>query len=200
MLTDVGCFIDSPKKKFFYFAVVLAISFCGLRAKELFAAGPVVSTPKKAKQKDVTEQAKVFDGTAQTSMNYRVQVQWQMLRSRAHSSLAGTTTESYQVEWTLSIRGASAIVMTPHEKFELPWVISSRDPKAGTLQLTRGELARLLGIEQELPQDSRLWQAEDPATLIVQAYEGRQFDPVFRYVDDNGMVMIRLLARVATKK
>ncbi len=132
-------------------------------------------------------------------MSYPVIVQWQMLRSRAHLSLAGTTTESYFDQWTLTVRGALAYVVSPHNRLDLPWVQSSFDTKSGTLQMNREELAKLLGIQQELPQDGRIWQADGPISMIIQPADGRNFEPIFRFVDDNGMILIRLSARVASR-
>jgi hypothetical protein len=132
----------------------------------------------------------------QSNMVYTATVQWQMLRSRAHSSLAGTTTESYSVDWSIMVKGTSATIVTPHAKFDFPWMAASSSTREGTIQATRGDFARLLGIEQELPQDGRLWQEDLPLVIQIQNMDSRVFDPLFKYSDDNGTVLIRLLARV----
>jgi hypothetical protein len=146
------------------------------------------------KKSNVKESKTAVSIIDQSLMGYTVYVQWQMLRSRAHLSLAGTTTE-----WALTVRGSTALVTSPHAKLELPWVQSSFDLKAGTLQMTRDEFAKLLGIQQELPQDGRLWESDGPVSMIIQPADGRNFEPIFRFVDDNGMILVRLSARVASK-
>lgn len=134
----------------------------------------------------------------QSSPGYTVSLNWQMMRSRPQSSLAGTITESYVLHWDFVPKLAAMKVTSSYGSFELQWVPDPQDIKAGQLTMTRAEFVRLLGLEQELPQDPRLWQADSPLILTIQSREGRAIEPVFRHSDDNGMVLIRMSARVAS--
>lgn len=134
-----------------------------------------------------------------TPQSVAVSVQWQMMRSRSQSTLAGTLTESYAVEWKLTPLGDFATVETPNLRMSLSWSASFGEPSFGVLMMTRNDLVRLLGMEQELPQDARVWQADSPVMIFIQQPGGRQSEPVFRFSDDNGTVVVRLSARVASK-
>lgn len=134
-----------------------------------------------------------------TSIYVPVAVQWQLMRNPSQSALTGTVTETYAVEWKVLPGTGIARVQTPSQELDLGWTADAKDLRRGTLLLTRGELVRLLGINAELPQDGRLWQADSPVLVPIQPAGGRSIDPVFRHVDENGAVVIRLAVRLATK-
>lgn len=136
-------------------------------------------------------------GLVQSTKTYPLAIHWQVMRSRPQASLAGTITETYQVQWELEPGVDKANVHSTYaRRVEGHWSPDASDPKLGRLTVTRGELVKLLGMEQELPQDGRVWDAEAPVAITVQDRSGRLMEQIFRHADDNGMVMIRLSARL----
>ena len=143
--------------------------------------------------------APAVDSKLETSMFVPLTVQWQMMQSHSQAALAGTLTESYVVGWSLKISEPVALLSSPYFKQEVPWSRVGVDNKSGMMLMSRMDLVRFLGIDAELPQDGRQWEADSPVLIFVQPQSGRASETVFRHADDNGTLVIRLSARVASK-
>ena len=143
--------------------------------------------------------AAAADSKLETSMFVPLTVQWQMMQSHSQAALAGTLTESYVVAWRLKVAEPVALLSSPYFKQEVPWSRVGVDNMAGMMLMSRLDLVRFLGIDAELPQDGRQWEADSPVLIFVQPQSGRASETVFRHADDNGTLVIRLSARVASK-
>lgn len=145
--------------------------------------------------------ARVIPGTrtaeaGQSRSRYPIDVAYQVIRSRAQSSLAGTVTENYQMTWTVLVVDQRISIESSYSSVEAHWEPHSTNSKLGRVTLTRSDLIKLIGLEQELPQDAMLWQTDLPILVPVLDRANRGLDQVLRHADDNGMLIVRLAARV----
>lgn len=136
------------------------------------------------------------EDTGQSRSRYPIDVVYQIIRSRAQSSLAGTITENYQMSWTVLVVGKRISIVSSYASVEAHWEPDSVNSKLGRVTLTRLDLIKLIGLEQELPQDAMLWQTDVPILIPVLDRANRGLDQVLRHADDNGMLIVRLAARV----
>lgn len=132
----------------------------------------------------------------QSRSRYTIDVTYQVIRSRAQSSLAGTVTENYQMTWTVLVVGQRITIDSSYGSVAAHWEPDSINSKQGRVTLTRTDLIKLIGLEQELPQDAMLWQTDLPILIPVLDRGNRGLDQVLRHADDNGMLIVRLAARV----
>ena len=133
---------------------------------------------------------------AQSRSRYPIDVTYQIIRSRAQSSLAGTVTENYQMTWTVLVVDQRITIESSYGTVAAHWEPNSINSKLGRVTLTRSDLVKLIGLEQELPQDAMLWQTDLPILIPVLDRGNRGLDQVLRHADDNGMLIVRLAARV----
>lgn len=127
---------------------------------------------------------------------YVLTVNCQVIRSRAQSSLAGTITENYQMNWSVSVLDQRIHIESIYGVVDAHWQPDASQARLGSMTLMRSELVKLLGLEQELPQDSLLWHAEAPIMLPVIERGNRSIEQVLRHADDNGMLIVRMAVRI----
>jgi hypothetical protein len=145
----------------------------------------------------------------------QILVTWHLIRSRSQVTSAGSSMETYQSEWSLGAAHYDQILISakPGEvgtfsptKVLATWTPVSEilkvEPKEsapiGVMTLTRADFIRLLGAEQELTSDVSSWRGDELISIPVLSSRGRVSEQVFRHADDNGTLVIRLLARLAS--
>lgn len=132
----------------------------------------------------------------QSRSRYALNVNYQVIRGRAQSSLAGTITENYQMVWTVLVRDQRIFIESSYGVVEAHWDAEGVNSKLGRMTLTRSDLIKLIGLEQELPQEVLIGQTEMPVLVPVLDRNSRGLDQVLRHADDNGMLIVRLAARI----
>ena len=132
----------------------------------------------------------------QSEREEKVEVTWQMVKSRMQSVLSGTTTETYAVQWAMHTTAQHSLVSSIYAKVEAPWLPMASYNQIGELTITRSELVRLLGIEREFPPEWNVSEEADLVHITIHTNNTRSMDTVLRFADDNMIVLIRLNARV----
>ncbi len=152
---------------------------------------PVLAEMVKKKRKAPLVQQELM-----SKAQYVLTVNCQVIRSRAQSSLAGTITENYQMNWSVSVLDQRIHIESIYGVVDAHWQPDASQARLGSMILMRSELVKLLGLEQELPQDSLLWHAEAPIMLPVIERSNRGIEQVLRHADDNGMLIVRMAVRI----
>lgn len=171
----------------FFYMLLLSVATV-LPATLLAAASP--------KAKPVAPATHVRPQELMSRSRYSLNMNCQVIRSRAQSSLAGTVTENYQMTWTVLVRDQRILIESMYGSVDAHWEPESANFSLGRITLTRAELVKLVGLEQELPQDALLWHADAPVMLPVMERSNRSLEQVLRHADDNGMLIVRLAVRV----
>lgn len=136
-----------------------------------------------------------------TSAFLPVAVTWQILRSRSQDEFIGTLTETYAVEWRVKPHGETVEVVSPFKTLSVPFMTTDDNGfRSMQVVLTRGEFAQILGVGGELPQDGRLWESMEPLVVTIKQTPSasKLTEVLFRHSDDNGTIIIRLSARLAS--